>query len=413
MRILLLLACLTICLLLAISPGCLTSVPTDTNLTVSELADQYLAHAGTIRDYRSEYTRVMGMNAGYHHVERIRYDTKAPSFIRMAMIQSNSSAQGSFATANGTSVAWYNAESRTYDLSAKVNLTWDYDYQDMVRRIVADRNFAIIGRETNNGTARYLIEVATEPYSDKYTPYISSRIRAQIEPSTGLAWTVATYYDCEGSVPTTAPSPVGAVPTVTQMMTPPATPPPLDAVPLGMCRPADVPNNEVRYDSIAVNTGIPDSYFDFVPPEGSGPRCIPKYQEYVEPPRTDPSSPIDQPLPGGVRYSLNESDSGRTVTLRTGEVVEITLRDIPGLAYRWMMPVDGSGLDLVNAGPFYVETQSPLDPDYSFFSGKGYYRWRFRAISPGTETFDGIFALSGCDIQGADRFNLTVKIAGA
>ena len=115
----------------------------------------------------------------------------------------------------------------------------------------------------------------------------------------------------------------------------------------------------------------------------------------------------------GPGHSLNESDSGRTVSLRTGEVVEITLRDIPGLADRWIMPSDGSGLELVNAGPFYVETQSPLDPNYNFFSGKGYYRWRFRAVNPGMETFDGILTpFGGCDIQGAPRFNFTVNIAG-
>lgn len=393
-RTIFLVTALSICFLLTVSPGCLTSVPSDVNLTAAELADQYLANAGTIRDYRSEYTTMSG-NAENRYVTRIRYDYKSPSFTRMMMLQSNSRAPGSFATTNGTSQAWYNADSRTYDLSNGVNLTREYDYQVMVRRILADRNFTILERDTSNGTTRYLIEVATEPWSDIYTSYISSRIRAWIEPSTGLAWTITTYYDCN----------VASVPT--------ATPPPKNAIPPGRCKPNDVPNDEIRYESIAVNTGIPDSYFDFIPPDGSGPRCIPKYQNYIEPPRTDTSIPIDQPLPGGVRYTLNESDSGRTVTLRTGEVIEITLRIIPGLAHRWIMPTEGSGLELANAGPFHEYTESYLDPNFNFLGGKGYYRWRFRAVSPGIESFDGIFTpFGGCDIQDADRFSLTVNVVG-
>lgn len=43
---------------------------------------------------------------------------------------------------------------------------------------------------------------------------------------------------------------------------------------------------------------------------------------------------------------------------------------------------------------------------------KGYYRWRYLAVIPGTETIDGIFALDGCDIHDAKRFNLTVQVTG-
>jgi outer membrane lipoprotein-sorting protein/predicted secreted protein len=375
--------------ILTLSLGCLTSSPSDANLTAGELADQYLDHAHAIRDYRSEYIETSGATSENRYVSRIQFDYKAPSFARMEVLESDSRSPGTFSTTNGTSTAWYDDDTNTYDLSSGVNLSREFDYQMMVRRIVADRNFTIIERNTSQGTTRYLIEVATEPYSDIYTPYISSRIRAWIEPSTGLAGDIMTYYDCN----------VAGIPT--------PTPPPISAVPPGMCAPSEVPDREIQYESMKVNTGLPDSYFDFVPPEGSGPRCVPKYVNYAEPPRTDASVPIDQPLPGGVRYSLNESDSGRTVTLRTGEVVEIALRDIPGLAFRWIMPTEGSGLELLNAGPIY---EMPDNGD--FFSGKGFYRWRFRAVSPGMETFDGIFALDGCDIQDARRFNLTVEVVG-
>ena len=111
---------------------------------------------------------------------------------------------------------------------------------------------------------------------------------------------------------------------------------PIPTIPPGfgtptVCGDQERPNKEIQYESIAVNTGIPDSYFDFIPPEGSGPRCVPKYVNYVEPLRSDTSLPIDQPLPGGVRFSLNESDSGRTISLKNGDIIEITLGTIRGL----------------------------------------------------------------------------------
>ena len=241
-----------------------------------ELADQYLLHADAIRDYRSEYSVSSG-TVENPFTERIRYDYKAPSFARMEQTQSDSHVPGSFATTNGTWTAWYDAETRTYDLSSALKLPREYDYQAIVRRIVIDRNFTITGRDTSHGPARYQIEVVTEPWSDKYTPYISSRIRAWVEPSTGLAWNLMTYYGCGSSpVPTTPPG--FGTPTV--------------------CGVQERPNNEIQYASIAINTGIPDSYFDFIPPEGSGPRCIPKFVNYVEPSRADSSVPIDQPLPG-------------------------------------------------------------------------------------------------------------------
>jgi predicted secreted protein len=382
---------LSVLFVIALCPGCLTGAPQEENLTAAGLADQYLLHADAIRDYRSEYCVSSGTVENLV-TARLRYDSKAPSFARMEQLQSNSRAPGSFGTTNGTSTAWYDAESRTYDLCSGMKLAREYDYQAIVRRIVADRNFTIIARDTSHGAARYQIEVVTEPWSDKYTPYISSRIRAWVEPSTGLAWNVRTYYGC-GSAPL------------------PTTPPAFPAIGTSkVCGDSERPNNEIQYESIAVNTGMPDSYFYFVPPDGSGPRCVPKYVNYVEPPRTNVSVPIDQPLPTGVRFSLNESDSGRTISLNSGDVVEITLGTIPGLAYRWIMPAEGSGVTLLNAGPIYEPPEQTGDPHSTFMGGKGYYRWRYQATSPGSETIDGLFTLSGCDIQGANQFNITMQV---
>jgi hypothetical protein len=69
-------------------------------------------------------------------------------------------------------------------------------------------------------------------------------------------------------------------------------------------------------------------------PEGShGSRCDPQNTGPRIPVPADTSVPIQDPVPG-IRYSLNESASGRTVVLAEGDIFEITLRFAPGLAMR-------------------------------------------------------------------------------
>jgi len=153
--------------IIALCPGCLIQAPQEENLTAAGLADQYLLHADAIRDYRSEYSLSSG-TVENPFSERIRYDYKTPSFARMEQPQSSSRVPGSFASTDGTRTAWYDAETRTYDLSSGMQLSREYDYQAIVRWIVADRNFTITGRDTSYRPARYQIEVVTEPWSDKY-----------------------------------------------------------------------------------------------------------------------------------------------------------------------------------------------------------------------------------------------------
>ena len=220
---------LSVLLILAIAPGCLTTVDSGENLTSGDLADQYLMHADTIRDYRSEYTVTSGLTSGNPMVNRIRFDYKSPSFSRMEVVNPGSDTPGTFATSNGSTTTRYNAETRTYDISSPGNTLGEDDYQAMVRKIVEDRNFTILWRDAGHTPERYMIEVPTEPWSTTYTPYLTSRVRALVEPSTGLAWNVSTYYDCNRA----------GVPT--------PTPPPQNAVSAGFCQPSDVPNRVVEY----------------------------------------------------------------------------------------------------------------------------------------------------------------------
>lgn len=116
----------------------------------------------------------------------------------------------------------------------------------------------------------------------------------------------------------------------------------------------------------------------------------------------DTSVPIQDPVPG-IRDSLNQNDSGRTIELAKGDIVEINLRWIPGLGFRWFIPVSGCGIELVNDG--YYDTGT------DFWNTSGHYRARYRAVSPGRSFLDGKFVISPKDDPTADfQFNLTVIV---
>ncbi len=358
--------------LLAISSGCVMNTPSEANLTADELADQYLFHAATITDYQSESIGQDPYNRG-----RFKFDYKKPSFARSEVLEAWV-APGSFGMTNGTLTVWYDADTRIYYFQYGSDIYVSGDTQSAVQRIVEDRNFTIIDRDTSRGADRYLIEAVTVPGSDNSTGDYNTKIRAWIEPSSGLAWEIMTYKNCKYAM--------------------------MDE----RCSWSDEPVNGIQYESIAVNTGLPDSYFNFVPPEGSKSECYPDYITYIEPQKNDTSVPIDQPLPGEDIISLNERDSGRTITVNPGTVIEITLGKISGLDYRWIMMNEGAGMVLMNAGE--VEN---VPENSGTSSGKNFYRWRFRAGSPGTETFDAFMTLDGCYIHGITRFILTAHVKEA
>ncbi|WP_148277634.1 hypothetical protein [Methanoregula formicica] len=110
--------------------------------------------------------------------------------------------------------------------------------------------------------------------------------------------------------------------------------------------------------------------------------------------------PVRDPMPG-IRYSLNRSDSDRTIVLEKGDIVEVTLGFAPGLAMRWIVPVSGCGIELVNDGTYYSGGD--------FWNNTGYYRARYRAISPGTSVLNGKLVFRPED-PGGLRFNLTLIV---
>jgi predicted secreted protein len=93
--------------------------------------------------------------------------------------------------------------------------------------------------------------------------------------------------------------------------------------------------------------------------------------------------------------------------------VEITLELISGSGYKWIMTNqnlenESPALELLNAGQLEV-----IPEGYDIPGGRMYYRWRYRAVSPGTETFDGFLTLGRCSVHGAGRFILHVNVISA
>ncbi len=134
-----------------------------------------------------------------------------------------------------------------------------------------------------------------------------------------------------------------------------------------------------------------------------GSECNPKAVAPRVPVPVDTSVPIRDPIPG-IRYSLNESDSGKTIVLGKGDVFEINLRWIPSLALRWIIPVSGCGLEMVNDGTY--------SDGGDYWNNTGHYRARYRAVSPGTSVLDGKFGVppNGNVNEATPQFNLTVIV---
>lgn len=205
----------------SIIPGCMNS--RETSITPVDMASTFFNHADLITDYQSEYTSTSDGT--------IRFDWKAPALYRMEYPGSSSISPGTIITMNRTTAVWYDARQKTYRVEPEIRYLREHDYQAMVRQIVQDGQYTIIGRDTQDGHTLYGIEVLTEPWSTKYTTYVSSKVQAWIDPESGLAWNITTFY------------------------------------------PADTVNNVIRYNRIATNTGISDDHFTFTAEKETAVTC--------------------------------------------------------------------------------------------------------------------------------------------
>jgi len=205
----------------SIIPGCMNSQ--ETSFTPVDLASTFFNHADLITDYQSEYTSTSDGT--------VRFDWKAPALYRMEYINSTNPVTGSLLIMNRTIAVEYSPGEKTYHIEPDMQYLPQHDYQKMVRQIVQDGQFSVIGRDVMNGHTLYQIEGLPDNWQPKDMPYLISKVQAWIDPESGLAWNITTYY------------------------------------------PADTVNNQIRYSRIDVNTGVADDHFAFVPPQGSSVQC--------------------------------------------------------------------------------------------------------------------------------------------
>ncbi len=151
------------------------------------------------------------------------------------------------------------------------------------------------------------------------------------------------------------------------------------------------------------NPGSPNDQTGPGPIEGTVSRSDTRDAGPRVPVPVDTSVPVRDPMPG-IRYSLGEGDSGRTIEIGKGDVFEISLRWAPSVAWDWNILVSGCGLEMVNDGYF--------DTGTDYWNQSGHYRVRYRAISPGTSFIDGVFGVppGGTAHESNPKFNLTVIV---
>jgi len=139
---------------------------------------------------------------------------------------------------------------------------------------------------------------------------------------------------------------------------------------------------------------VPGSVQDTVP------TCSPPDVAPIIPVPVDTSIPIRDPMPE-IRYSFNRSESGRTIVLEKGDVVEINLGYASGQPFHWIVQGSGCGIKLLNAGAY--------SSGGDFWNNTGNYRARYRAVSPGTSVLNGKLVLTP-EENGMLTFNLTMIV---
>ena len=131
-------------LLLGISyivPGCVNS--RNTSIKPVDMQCTFLDHASGITDYLSEYTSTSDGT--------VLYDWKAPSLYRMEYVKSQNPVTGSLFIMNHTTAVEYSPGEKTYHIEPDMKYLPQHDYQAMVRQIVKDGQYTIIGRDTQDG----------------------------------------------------------------------------------------------------------------------------------------------------------------------------------------------------------------------------------------------------------------------
>jgi inhibitor of cysteine peptidase len=110
----------------------------------------------------------------------------------------------------------------------------------------------------------------------------------------------------------------------------------------------------------------------------------------VTPTATPSVSPTPTP-PVKAVAAFNQTNNNTTVSVKTGDIFEITLEENPSTGYSWNVSVT-SGLNVIN--------NTYLPPNTSLLGATGMHMWQIQANGTGMQKFSGVYARSFENLTG-------------
>jgi inhibitor of cysteine peptidase len=108
-----------------------------------------------------------------------------------------------------------------------------------------------------------------------------------------------------------------------------------------------------------------------------------------------------------ISYVLNETDSGKTISLKNGENFTLDLKENPTTGYSWQLNLS-KGLSILSDE--YTEHRLPGEKEVTPGRG-GTHSWLIQATAPGSQQVNGIYKRSWENTTGTEEnFTLTVEV---
>jgi inhibitor of cysteine peptidase len=108
-----------------------------------------------------------------------------------------------------------------------------------------------------------------------------------------------------------------------------------------------------------------------------------------------------------ISYVLNETDSGKIISLKNGENFTLNLKENPTTGYSWQLNLS-KGLSILSNE--YTEYKLPGEKEVTPGRG-GTHSWLIQATAPGRQQVNGIYKRSWENTTGTEEnFTLTVEV---
>ncbi|OPY29935.1 MAG: Chagasin family peptidase inhibitor I42 [Methanocella sp. PtaU1.Bin125] len=104
----------------------------------------------------------------------------------------------------------------------------------------------------------------------------------------------------------------------------------------------------------------------------------------------------------GTMQSFNQTDNGKTITVKPGETIKIQLDENPTTGYSWAF----------NATPGLTIAQDVYhEPDSDLVGAGGVHEWQIKATGTGNQQVSAVYRRSWEPVTGSeDTFVLNIKI---